>query len=161
MTLNHTWGYNKIDREYKSVETLIYNLVDIASKGGNFLLNVGPTGKGLIPDLSVDRLQRMGNWLEINGEAIYGTSVSHLKDFKWGKSTKRETEQGTIIYLTIFEWPKNGIMTIEENFDIKDLSMLVFPEYEIKYKKEGSTTTFYLPDVGQDPIATVLKLELN
>ena len=161
MTLNHTWGYNKIDREYKSVETLIYNLVDIASKGGNFLLNVGPTGEGLIPELSVDRLKRMGDWLDVNGEAIYGTNVSHIKDFKWGKSTKRINKEGTVIYLTIFEWPKDGILTIEEDFDIKNLSMLIAPEYEIKYQKEDSMTTFYLPDVGQDPIATVLKIELN
>ncbi|ANW95378.1 hypothetical protein AXE80_03385 [Wenyingzhuangia fucanilytica] len=161
MTLNHTWGYNKIDREYKSVETLIYNLVDIASKGGNFLLNVGPTGEGVIPDLSVDRLQRMGNWLKVNGQAVYGTSVAHIKDFKWGKTTQRKTKDGTTLYLTIFEWPKDGLMTLEENLDIKEVSMLISPDYPVSYKKNGTSTTFNLPDVAQDPIATVLKIKLN
>lgn len=161
MTLNHTWGYNKIDKEYKSTETLIYSLVDIASKGGNFLLNVGPTGEGVIPELSEDRLQRMGNWLAVNGEAVYGTSVSHIKEYKWGKSTQKETKDGTIIFLTIFDWPKDGILTLVDELIVKDVSMLAFPEYDVKYKKEGVRTTFLLPDVAQDPIATVLKITLK
>ncbi len=161
MTMNHTWGYNKIDKEYKNVETLIHSLVDIVSKGGNFLLNVGPTGEGLIPELSVVRLKQMGDWLKVNGEAIYGTSASPIGDFSWGNCTKREEAKQTILYLSIFEWPKDGIFTVDEKFDIKEVLMLANPTYKIKYEQTDSKTIFYLPDVAQDPIATVLKLVMK
>jgi alpha-L-fucosidase len=73
MTINNTWGYKSTDNNYKSTETLIRNLCDIASKGGNYLLNVGPTAEGIIPQPQVDRLLAMGKWLQVNGDAIYAT----------------------------------------------------------------------------------------
>lgn len=76
MTMNDTWGYKSNDHKWKSEKDLIRKLIDIAGKGGNFLLNVGPTAEGLIPEPSVKRLRRMGEWLTTNGEAVYGTSAS-------------------------------------------------------------------------------------
>ena len=76
MTMNDTWGFKSYDNNWKSTETLIRNLVDIASKGGNYLLNVGPTSEGLIPQPSVERLRGVGAWMKVNGEAIYGTTAS-------------------------------------------------------------------------------------
>jgi alpha-L-fucosidase len=71
MTINHTWGYKSDDENWKSTKVLLQNLIDIASKGGNYLLNVGPTGEGLIPQASVERLEEIGKWMDANGESIY------------------------------------------------------------------------------------------
>ncbi|MFZ9262960.1 MAG: alpha-L-fucosidase [Chitinophagaceae bacterium] len=100
MTMNDTWGFKKNDNNWKSSETLIHNLVDIAAKGGNYLLNVGPTAEGLIPAPSVDRLKDMGNWLKINGEAIYATKS--LKKFKEGDHVKYTVSgDGKYIYAIV------------------------------------------------------------
>ena len=91
MTMNDTWGYKSYDNNWKSTETLIRNLVDIASKGGNYLLNVGPTSEGLIPEPRVERLKAIGHWMKVNGEAIYGTTASPFKRLPWGRGTKKLT----------------------------------------------------------------------
>src|SRR5579862_8935308 len=79
MTINDTWGYKSFDTNFKSVPTLVHNLVDIASKGGNYLLNVGPEPSGLIPAPEVERLKAVGGWLKANGQSIYATSASPFK----------------------------------------------------------------------------------
>ena len=71
MTMNDTWGYRSFDDNWKSTETLVRNLVDIASKGGNYLLNIGPMADGAIPTPIVQRLEEMGAWMKVNGEFIY------------------------------------------------------------------------------------------
>ena len=89
MTMNDTWGYKHDDDELEvDTRTLVRTLVDIASKGGNFLLNVGPTAEGLIPAPSVERLAAIGRWLRNNGESIYGTSASPVPAPAWGRLTR-------------------------------------------------------------------------
>jgi alpha-L-fucosidase len=115
MTMNHTWGFRAYDHDWKSAETLITNLVDIASKGGNYLLNVGPTGAGEIPDASVERLKTVGAWMKINGDAIYGTTASPFAtQLPWGRCTKKVTPDGTTLYLHVFtgSWPKDGKLLV-------------------------------------------------
>lgn len=100
MTMNNTWGYKKNDHNWKPAEVLIHNLIDIAAKGGNYLLNVGPTAEGLIPQPSVERLSAMGDWLKINGEAIYATE--RLKNnFKQGETIRYTWKKGKPIYYGI------------------------------------------------------------
>ena len=89
MTMNDTWGYKSDDHHWKSTETLLRNLIDIASKGGNYLLNVGPKSDGTIPDESIERLRAMGKWMKTNGEAIYGTTASPIPHPAWGRITTK------------------------------------------------------------------------
>ena len=79
-TLNHTWGFKKDDTDWKTPEDLTFKLVDIVSKGGNYLLNVGPTSEGVIPQASQDNLRAVGRWLKVNGESIYGAGPTPFGD---------------------------------------------------------------------------------
>ena len=121
MTMNDTWGYKVDDTNFKSTETLLRNLVDIASKGGNYLLNIGPMATGEVPQPEVDRLHEMGKWLAVNGEAIYATSPTLFGDEAGSFSTTekdkdgkpkfiptwkwRSTTTANRIYIHFFEWP--------------------------------------------------------
>jgi alpha-L-fucosidase len=108
MTMNDTWGYSKFDQNWKSAEMLIHNLIDIAAKGGNYLLNVGPTAEGLIPAQSVERLGEMGKWLKVNGEAIYATHS--LKLYKEGDNIKYTTSKdGKIVYAIVTKKTGNTV----------------------------------------------------
>lgn len=109
MTMNDTWGYKSWDDNWKSSQDLIRNLIDIASKGGNYLLNVGPTAEGIIPEESVARLDTMGSWLAINGESIYMTEASPFAQPEWGRFTRREP---TTLYAHVFEWPSGRFLEI-------------------------------------------------
>jgi alpha-L-fucosidase len=102
MTMNDSWGYKVSDYNWKSAEMLIHNLVDIAAKGGNYLLNVGPTAEGLIPEPSVERLAEMGDWMDVNSEAIYG---SRLWDYYEEGEAVRYTNAGGHVYAVSLGWP--------------------------------------------------------
>jgi alpha-L-fucosidase len=108
MTMNENWGYNKADKNFKSTRDLLQKLADIASKGGNFLLNVGPTAEGVFPAESVERLKTIGAWMKLNGESIHGTQASPFKSLAWGRCTLKAGADGARLYLHVFDWPKDG-----------------------------------------------------
>ncbi len=108
MTMNNNWGYNSHDNHWKSPEDLVRKLIDIASKGGNFLLNVGPTAEGVFPQPAIDRLEDIGSWMSKNSESIYATQASPFKLLSWGRCTQKSINGGTRLYLHIFDWPADG-----------------------------------------------------
>lgn len=112
MTMNKHWGYNKNDQNWKSAEVLVRNLIDCASKGGNYLLNVGPTSEGLIPGPSVERLAAMGRWMKVNREAIYDTEASPFPKLDWGRCTRKVSGKDTTLYLHVFNWPADGKLIV-------------------------------------------------
>ena len=115
MTMNDTWGYRSDDQNWKSAESLIRNVIDTASKGGNFLLNVGPTADGQIPPPSVERLAAIGAWMKKNAESIYATQASPFAATPWGRCTRKTLADGTTrLYLHVFDWPGNGQLTIPD-----------------------------------------------
>lgn len=158
MTMNDHWGYNKHDDNWKSTEDLIRKLVDIASKGGNFLLNVGPTSEGLFPQASVDRLAEIGQWMKTNNKSIYGTTASLFEKLDWGRSTtKKDT-----LYFHIFEWPEDGILRIPGLLtQARTAYLLAEPDSKLAVKYEGGAAHIALPEMKPNPIDTVLALEFS
>lgn len=109
MTMNNTWGFKKNDLDWKSTKVLIHNLVDITAKGGNYLLNVGPTAEGIIPQASVDNLREMGEWMEINGEVIHDSRA--FRFYKEGDDIRLvQSKDGTTIYAVALSWPGNSLI---------------------------------------------------
>jgi len=112
MTMNDRWGYNMHDRNFKSTTDLLQKLCDIASKNGNFLLNIGPKPDGTFPDESIQRLSEIGDWMDINGEAIHGTIGSPFGKLNWGRATQKIHDDSTTLYFHVFDWPTNGALVI-------------------------------------------------
>jgi len=156
LTMNNTWGFKRSDHNWKSKEVLIHNLIEIASKGGNLLLNVGPTGEGVIPAESVERLQAMGAWLAVNGEAIYGSQASPVEKPAWG----RYTAKGKFVYAHVFNWPQDGRLLINKGINVRKASLLAEPGKALDIEKSNAGDMIILPKEAPDPIATVIKLEL-
>jgi alpha-L-fucosidase len=107
-TINDTWGFKRVDENWKSTADLVQKLVDITSKGGNYLLNVGPTAEGTIPQPSVERMQAVGAWLKTNGAAVYGTRPGPLQ----GIEAYRTTRRGSTVFLHVFDWPTDGVLRL-------------------------------------------------
>jgi alpha-L-fucosidase len=157
MTMNDTWGFKSKDNNWKSTKMLIRNLIDIASKGGNYLLNVGPTQEGLIPAPSVDRLLEIGKWLKINGAAIYGSSASPFAYLPWGRATKKLQT----LYLHIFDYPADGIIKIPIHNKINSAYLVNNPSKKLTSTVKGAYTYLQLPLQVVDSFATVVAVNLE
>jgi len=157
MTMNTSWGYKWYDNNWKSAQTLIQMLVDITSKGGNLLLNVGPTAEGLIPDSSVVRLEQIGMWMKQNSESVYGTSASPVFKLPWGRCTQKVVDGNTLLYLHVFNWPKDEILRVPGlKTNISDVYLLANPKQKFAWKFEDGDALIHAPSVIFDPINTVV-----
>jgi alpha-L-fucosidase len=164
MTMNDNWGYNKADKNFKSTKLLLQNLSDIASKGGNFLLNVGPTAAGLFPDESIQRLKEMGNWMKKNGESIHGTMASPLGTYDWGRVTMKANGDNTNLYLHVFDnGPANRQLVLHGLGNTPmGASYLAAPTAKSPhFERVDDAIIIDLPAKLVDPINTVIMLQLK
>ena len=159
MTMNTTWGYKFYDDNWKSTETIVHNLIDIASKGGNYLLNVGPTAEGLIPQPSVERLREVGRWMKVNSAAIYGSTASPFAtQLAFGRATSKPGR----VYLHVFDWPKDGKLQVPAwGRNVKKAYLLAGTRPALKFTMDTDGIIIQLPKDAPDPIASVIVLEAS
>lgn len=163
MTMNNTWGYRTADHNWKPTEVLIRNTIDIASKGGNFLLNVGPKPDGTFPEESVIRLKEMGMWMKKYGAAIYGSHTNPIAYPDWGRITAKNDENSTTLYLSVFNWPSNGTLKLE-GLNNKAISASLLGEngkLKLKQGDDGVLEITALPNQAPDKIASVIAVKLD
>jgi alpha-L-fucosidase len=154
-TLNDTWGFKSNDHNWKSPTDLVHKLVDIVSKGGNYLLNVGPTAEGVIPAPSVERLSAVGDWLASNGEAVYGTRPGPWQGLEWCRSTSKADK----IYLHVFAWPQGGVLRLPAlEQPLRQAHLLADPTTPLRLTQGGGEVTIQGPVVAPDALDTVIVL---
>lgn len=157
MTMNDTWGYKSNDDNWKSTRIILQTLIDIVSKGGNYLLNVGPTSEGLIPQPSIDRLKEVGQWMRLNGESVYGTTANPFPYLPWGRCTQK----GNKLYLHVFEWPEDGKISVPLLNTIKRASLLSDPDVVLEVKKTKLKNVVKLPINAPDKNVSAIVLEVE
>lgn len=161
MTMNGTWGFKSDDHNWKSITTLVRNLIDIASKGGNYLINVGPKADGTFPDESVKLLKEMGVWMKTNGEAVYGTQKSPLAALDWGRCTKKEKNGNTILYLSVFDWPANSQLVVPGVSNSVVTARLLANGKILTTSNTANGLVINVPAQAPDTIASVIQLEVK
>lgn len=152
MTMNNTWGYSEHDQDWKSSATIIRNLIEVASRGGNYLLNIGPTGDGSIPPPSVEILTEVGKWMKVNGESIYATQESPFGKLPFdGRCTTR----GETVYLHVFQRPESGRIALRTK---ATQAVLLEGGAKLSTSRQRGSLVIELPAMLPDPVASVIRL---
>lgn len=161
MTMNDTWGFKKDDTNWKSTRQIIRNLSDISSKGGNFLLNVGPTADGRIPEASIERLEAVGRWMAVNGEAIYATGAGPFpRRLPWGRVTqKRAADGATTIFLHVWDWPADGKILLPTVAQSPVSGRLLASGAAVQTMSSPDGLLVDLPGAAPDPDVSVVCLD--
>lgn len=163
MTMNDTWGFKKNDHNWKSTRQIIRNLSDISSKGGNFLLNVGPTAEGVIPPESVERLQAVGRWMDVNGGAIYATEAGPFpRRLPWGRVTQKASAQGGVtFFLHVWEWPADGNLLLPTLKELPATGKLLKSGAAVTAQTTAEGVVVHLPGDATDPDVSVVRLDFS
>ena len=157
MTMNDTWGYKSYDDNWKSGNDLLLKLSEITSKGGNFLLNIGPNALGEFPKPSIERLAYVGNWMKINNEAIYGTQASPFSYLPFGRATLK----GQKLYLHITDWPTDGFLRVPLSNKITKAYLLTDKETDLPITQDKQSIKITVPNTAPDILITIVVLEFE
>lgn len=156
MTMGRSWAHNPQEENWKEPGMLIRNLVEVVSRGGNYLLNVGPTARGTFPMEAVERLQHIGRWMKKYQSSIHGTTYTPLQGQEWGRATRR----GDSVQLHIFNWPTEGQLLVDR-FPGHAQKVRLFGGEMLPFVQEGGQLTITLPSVKPDPDVPVLTVEID
>jgi len=161
MTMNDTWGYKRNDQNWKSSQRLIQMLSDIASKGGNLLLNIGPRADGTIPQESIDRLEAIARWMDVNSEAIHSTEASPFpRRLPWGRVTQKAADDGgTTLYLHVWDWPDDGKILLPTLKELPTSGALLKGGASVTAESNTDGIVVHLPGAATDPDISVVRLE--
>ncbi len=160
MTMNGHWGYHKKDDNWKPTRALVRTLADVASKGGNFLLNVGPMGDGSFPLPSIDRLLAVGRWMKVNGESITGSTACQLKGLTWGRCTQVSSSRGQFVYLHVFDWPTDGQLMVMGLHRKVVAATMMKGRKNLPIRVLADNVAISVPMSPPDPDLTTIRLKL-
>lgn len=163
MTMNRSWGFRADDLDYKSAQLLIRNLSDVASKDGNYLLNISPTAEGEIPAPQIERLQAIGKWMKVNAAAIHATRGGlYLKPLDWGRTTYQRGPGGaTTLYLHVWNWPAYGKILLPGVKQLPRSARLLANGTAVPVAAAGDSLLVTLPGTAPDPDVSVVVLEFD
>jgi alpha-L-fucosidase len=156
MTMGRTWAYNPDEAAWKTSQTLVQNLIRVASRGGNYLLNVGPTAQGTFPLEADERLQQIGRWMEIHGKTIHGSTYTPLQNLPWGEATRK----GNRIYLHIFKWPLSNQLIVE-SFPGTARAVRIFSGGAVDFTQREACLEIALPPQPANQDVTVLEVDID
>ncbi len=153
MTINNTWAYNAHDRDFKSIRSLIRGLVEVASRGGNFLLNVGPQPDGVIQTEFQERLRAIGDWLAVNGDSIYGTTYGPVQEVNAIRTTAKRNN----VFVHIFDWPSAALDVPGMTTKVLSAHLLATGQH-LKFRQSENGLQVDLPAQPPDPNVSVVVL---
>lgn len=159
-TMNNSWGYKKTDHNWKSVKSILHNMIDVFSLNGNYLLNVGPTPEGEFDAKSTEILQGVGQWMDVNGESVYGTTGSPIGKPQWGRCTSK----GQTLYMHVFDWPASGELIVPGlRNHVKNAYLLADAKQTslAHHRLNEEDVAISVPASPLDPNATVVVVEIE
>jgi alpha-L-fucosidase len=151
MTMGRSWAYNPNEDSWKSPHQLVHNMVEVISRGGNYLLNAGPTAQGSFPPETTERLEVVGRWVKTYTEAIYGSTYTSMQGLPWVRITREEDK----LYFFVLEWPPNHKLVIKD-FSIDLQSITLFSGEPVAFTLSGQCLEINLPAQASDPVVSVL-----